>query len=164
MLGRRLRGWTSQLKGHKRTFTSILKLSSHHAVNTENKGGKDKLCFGGERRGLFRQQRILHWTQLDSRQGSGPHGGAPAAAVPVVLRVGSKGRRGDRTEASCPRGGQLWRDRAQFKSQAQTSHLLYRKDAARRLGRFCSFFRASPSSSYLQSPASARCPPLSCRL
>lgn len=53
MLGRRLRGWTSQLKGHKRTFTSILKLSSHHAVNTENKGGKDKLCFGGKGGGSF---------------------------------------------------------------------------------------------------------------
>lgn len=39
-------GWINQLKGHKRTFTSIPKLSSHHAVNTENKGVKDKLCFG----------------------------------------------------------------------------------------------------------------------
>lgn len=42
-------GWINQLKEHKRTFTNILKLSSHHAVNTENKGGKDELCFGGNR-------------------------------------------------------------------------------------------------------------------
>lgn len=65
-------GWINQLKGHKRTFTSIPKLSSHHAVNTENKGVKDKLCFGegwggeggggggGGRCPLTQQQRILH--------------------------------------------------------------------------------------------------------
>lgn len=38
--------WINQVKGHKRAFISIPKLSSHHTVNTENMGVKDKLCFG----------------------------------------------------------------------------------------------------------------------
>lgn len=185
MLGGDRRGWINQLKEHKRTFTNILKLSSHHAVNTENKGGKDELCFGGNRggavvelcnRGSFIGRRAA--VSLTPCEGSRRRSDAAAR---VVLRVESKGRRWDRIEAFCHRrkggggvGGSFGGTGAQFKSpssgvrystpfptarHAPRSRILYRKDATRHLGCFGLFFRASPSSSYLQSPASLR---LSC--
>lgn len=94
------------------------------------------------------------------------------AAARVVLRVESKGRRWDRIEAFCHRGGgggSFGGTGLSSNPQAQASaiahhfpaarhaprsHILYRKDATRHLGCFGLFFRASPSSSYLQSPAS----------
>lgn len=160
-------GWIDQLEEHQRTFSNILKLSSHHAVNTENKGGKDKVCFGGGEEGgrrplnSFEQQRILRgrsgavrpttllfvlccgWSQ---REGWGWWGGGSTEVLWQLRRA---------EVSSNPTLRRALKRAVSDRRPAPTSHLLYRKDATRHLGSFCSFFRASLSSSYLQSLSSA---------
>lgn len=163
-------GWINQLKGHKRTFTSIPKLSSHHAVNTENKGVKDKLCFGEGwgRCPLTQQQRILHC--LDAVPpfayvllGISATRRCTDTAVRVVLPEESKGRK-ERTEVFChlrggaalkKRWGSVWITSTPFLTTGMRSEEIVCVGRMQHdiWGFFCLFFRASPSSSYLQSPA-----------